>query len=150
MVCPPASGPGTQWPPGWGTQHLPGVWDGHFPLASVPNINRNQVLDISKAFDSMNHYLLLNKLVQLNTDSTWFESYLNERTHSVKIDKIMSKSKSNLYRDYPRDLYSVQSSWTFLSMTLGKMNSSPRITTSTTIYADDVKSLFSATPNNLS
>ena len=54
-------------------------------------------LDLSKAFDSVNHDLLLNKLVQLNIDSTWFASYLHDRTHSVKIDKIISKAKSSLY-----------------------------------------------------
>ena len=53
--------------------------------------------DLSKAFDSVNHDLLLNKLVQLNIDSTRFSSYLHDRTHSVKIDKIMSEAKSNLY-----------------------------------------------------
>ena len=45
------------------------------------------LLGFSKAFDSVNHDLLLNKLRQLNIDSTWFESYLHDRTHSVKIDK---------------------------------------------------------------
>ena len=49
------------------------------------------------AVDSVNHDLLLNKLVQLSIDSTWFASYLHDRTHSVKIDKIMSEAKSNLY-----------------------------------------------------
>ena len=39
------------------------------------------LLDLSKAFVSVNHDLLLHKLVQLNLDSSWFESYLNERTH---------------------------------------------------------------------
>ena len=43
----------------------------------------------------VNHDFLLYKLVQLNIDSTWFESYLNERTHSGKIDTIMSKPCSN-------------------------------------------------------
>ena len=55
------------------------------------------LLDLSKAFDSVNHDLLLNKLVQLNIDSTWFASYLHGRRHSIKIDKIMSEAKSNLY-----------------------------------------------------
>ena len=54
-------------------------------------------LDLFKSFDSANHDMLLNKLVQINKDSTWFENYLNEWTHAVKIDKIMSKSMSNSY-----------------------------------------------------
>ena len=32
-------------------------------------------LNLSKAFDSVNHDLLLNKLVQLNIDCTWFASF---------------------------------------------------------------------------
>ena len=56
--------------------------------------------DLSKAFDSVNQGLLINKLVQLNINRTWFASYLHDRTHSVKIDKIMSAAKSNLHRVY--------------------------------------------------
>ena len=55
------------------------------------------LLDLSKAFDNVNHDLLLNKLVQLNIDCTWFANYLLGRTHSVKIGKIMSEFKSNFY-----------------------------------------------------
>ena len=40
------------------------------------------LLDLSKAFDSVNHDLLQNKLVQLNIDSTWLASYLHDMTHS--------------------------------------------------------------------
>ena len=58
------------------------------------------LFDLAKAFDSVNHDLLQNKLVQLNIDSMWFASYLHGRTHSVKLDKIMSKAKSN-YMEYP-------------------------------------------------
>ena len=71
------------------------------------------LLDLSKAFDSVNHYLFLNKLVQLNIDSTWFASYLHDRTHSVKIDKIMSEAKSNLH-GVPQGQYLVEFSLTFL------------------------------------
>ena len=55
------------------------------------------LLNLCKAFDSVNHDLLLNKLIQLNIDSTWFASYLHDRTHSVKIDNITSEAQSNLY-----------------------------------------------------
>ena len=57
------------------------------------------LLDLSNAFDSVNHDLVLNKLVQLNIDSTWFASYLHDRTYSVKIYKIKitSAAQSNLY-----------------------------------------------------
>ena len=67
------------------------------------SVNKGEIyllvlLDLSKAFDSVNHDLLLNKLVQLNIDITWFESYLLERIHSVKINEIISELKFNLYR----------------------------------------------------
>ena len=42
------------------------------------------LLDLFKVIDSVNNDLLLNKLVQLKIDSTWFASYLHDRTHSVK------------------------------------------------------------------
>ena len=57
----------------------------------------NHLAYAATAFDSVNHGLLLNKLVQLNIDSKWFASYLLDSTHSVKIDKIISEAKSNLY-----------------------------------------------------
>ena len=53
--------------------------------------------DLSKAFDSVNHELLLNKFVQLSIDSTWFARYLHDMTHPVNINGIMSEAKSNLY-----------------------------------------------------
>ena len=51
--------------------------------------------------------------------------------------------------EYPRDQYLAQSYLTFLSMTFLKLIHLPEITTSTTIYADDVHLLFSGSPNNL-
>ena len=75
------------------------------------------LIDLSKAFDIVNHDLLLNKLFQLNINNTWFASYLHDRTNSVKIDKIMSEAQSK----YPRAQYLIQSTLTFLSMTFLKL-----------------------------
>ena len=50
--------------------------------------------------------------------------------------------------EYPRDQYWVQSSIIFIN-DIPKINSFPEITTSATIYADDVQLLFRGTPNNL-
>ena len=51
--------------------------------------------------------------------------------------------------EYPRAKYLVQSSLTIFINDIPKINSLPEITTSTTIYADDVQLLFSGTPDNL-
>ena len=67
------------------------------------------MLDLSKPLISVNNDLLLNKLVQVNIDSMWFASYLHDRTHSVKIDKITSE-------------YLVQSSLTFFINDIPKIN----------------------------
>ena len=106
------------------------------------------LLDFSKAFDSVNLDLLLNKLVQLNIDNTWFACHLHDRTHSVKIDKIMSEAKSNLY-GVPQGSILGPILFNIFINDIPKLNSLPEITTSTTIYADDVQLLFSGLPNNL-
>ena len=46
-------------------------------------------IDLSKAFDSVNHNILLEKLKKLNMSASvmqWFKSYLSERSQSVKIE----------------------------------------------------------------
>lgn len=52
-------------------------------------------MDLRKAFDTVNHSVLLNKLPQFkfSCDSvSWFESYLHDRTQSVRINNCISES----------------------------------------------------------
>ena len=48
--------------------------------------------DLSKAFDSVSHRILLHKLDKVNVDSFWFDDYLANREQSVKIGNHMSSS----------------------------------------------------------
>ena len=64
-------------------------------LKCYKSINKSKIsslvlIDLYIAFDSVNHDLLLNKLVKLNIDRTRFASYLHNRTHSVKKYKIIT------------------------------------------------------------
>lgn len=55
------------------------------------------LLDLSKAFDTVDHKVLLNKLKMYNIDTFWFESYLKERKQSVKIRNVTSQSNDVNY-----------------------------------------------------
>ena len=60
----------------------------------------------------------------------------------------MSEAKSNLY-GVPQGSILGPIFFNIFITDIPKINSLPEITTSTTIYADDVQLLFSGTPNNL-
>ena len=52
-------------------------------------------IDLSKAFDSVNHGIILDKLEKSNMSTSvinWFKSYLYERSQSVTIEGNISKS----------------------------------------------------------
>ena len=51
------------------------------------------LLDLSKAFDSVSHRILLNKCCKLNIDPFWFDDYLKNRLQSVRIGSILSSSR---------------------------------------------------------
>ena len=65
------------------------------------NIDNNKVsalilCDLSKAFDSVSHSILLKKLNDMYIDSFWFEDYLRNRSQSVKVNtSISSKLEVN-------------------------------------------------------
>ena len=54
-------------------------------------------LDLSKAFDTVDHSVLLQKLVNIGFSSKsvkWFENYLSDRTQSVQADGLSSSCKN--------------------------------------------------------
>lgn len=55
------------------------------------------VCDLSKAFDSVSHNILLRKCLNLKIDSFWFNNYLKDRTQSVRITNHMSRKISVTY-----------------------------------------------------
>ena len=63
------------------------------------NIDKKKVsllllLDLSKAFDSVNHTILLNKRQTLNIDPSWFTNYLCNRSQSVRLKDVISSPKT--------------------------------------------------------
>ena len=48
------------------------------------------LLDLSKAFDSVHHTILLEKCKLLHIDTAWFSSYLENRFQSVKLEDVIS------------------------------------------------------------
>ncbi len=53
--------------------------------------------DLSKAFDSVSHTILLMKCKKLNIDNFWFDNYLNNRTMSVRLKDVTSKEQNVNY-----------------------------------------------------
>ena len=53
--------------------------------------------DLSKAFDSVSHAILLRKCIKCNVDQFWFESYLCKRTQSVRLNDTVSDKTSISY-----------------------------------------------------
>ena len=66
------------------------------------NIDKKKIsllllLDLSKAFDSVNHDILMKKMYNLKIDPLWFKSYLSNRFQSVRIAGKLSNKHSISY-----------------------------------------------------
>ncbi len=71
------------------------------------NNNKNQSItkqlsiltlcDLSKAFDSVSHKILIHKLSKLKVHSFWFKDYLCNRTQTVRLHNHLSKTLSVQY-----------------------------------------------------
>ncbi len=55
------------------------------------------LLDLSKAFDSVHHVTLLEKLIKVQVDTFWFSHYLKDRSQMVKISNTTSKTATVNY-----------------------------------------------------
>ena len=54
-------------------------------------------IDLKKAFDTVNHEILLTKLEHYGIRgviNSWFRSYLSDRRQSIEIDKCISKTET--------------------------------------------------------
>ena len=72
------------------------------------------LLDLSKAFDSIEHSLLFKKLHSLGVSRKavdWFKSYLSDRSQSVRIGHILSEGRVMVYL---KAQYSVQRCLVFI------------------------------------
>ena len=54
------------------------------------------LLDVQKAFDCVNHEILLKKLKAIGIDPTWFSSYLSNRKQCVMINGVVSGARDIL------------------------------------------------------
>ena len=57
-------------------------------------------LDLQKAFDTANHYILLEKLEHYGIrgiTNSWFQSYLNDRMQFTTVNKCQSSQKYLMY-----------------------------------------------------
>lgn len=72
---------------------------GKFCWDVIHNLNDNKLtctvfIDYSKAFDSINHSLLIDKLSKYGIITSWLQSYLSGRTQCVKLSNNVSSFRA--------------------------------------------------------
>ena len=105
------------------------------------------LLDLSKAFDSVSHEILFDKLRKLGIDPTWFKNYLKNRQQSVKLDSATTSSPSSIAFGVPQG--SILGPLLFLVFVNDIDCKLPKNQAKMAMYADDVQILLSQKPSDL-
>jgi len=106
------------------------------------NISRGKfvgmlLLDVQKAFDSVDHVMLCEKIAVAGIDSTWFRSYLTNRKQTVAVSNCQSSARTIL-SGVPQG--SILGPWAYL---IYCNDMSTCISCKLLLYADDAILLFS-------
>ena len=113
------------------------------------NIDENKIslltlCDLSKAFDSVSHELLIKKMMNYGIDDFWFNDYLTARTQSVKINNHIS-SKHEVEYGVPQGSILGPILFNIFVNDLVEVNDSDMLVQ----YADDAQYLHSGTIDKL-
>lgn len=113
------------------------------------NIDENKIslltlCNLSKAFDSVSHELLIKKMINYGIDDFWFNDYLTARTQSVKISNHIS-SKHEVEYGVPQGSILGPILFNIFVNDLAEVNYSDMLVQ----YADDAQYLHSGKIDNL-
>ncbi|KAF2347781.1 Reverse transcriptase domain [Trinorchestia longiramus] len=109
------------------------------------NVTLLLLLDLSKTFDSVEQKRLLQKISNLGIATQWFQSYLANRSHAVKLENTISLPIQN---DFGVPQGSILGPL-LLSIFINDFPSMPS-NTRISMYADDVQIAMTSAPDKLS
>ncbi|KAF2356587.1 Reverse transcriptase domain [Trinorchestia longiramus] len=109
------------------------------------NVTLLLLLDLSKAFDSVEHTRLLKKISNLGIATQWFQSYLTNCSHAVRLENTIS---SPIQNDFGVPQGSILGPLLF-SIFINDFPSMPS-NTRISMYADDVQIAMTSAPAKLS
>ncbi|KAF2346651.1 Reverse transcriptase domain [Trinorchestia longiramus] len=113
--------------------------------SDTKNVTLLLLLDLSKAFDSVEHKRLLQKISNLGIASQWFQSYLANRSHAVRLENTIS---SPIQNDFGVPQSSILGPLLF-SIVINDFPSMPS-NTRISMYADDVQIAMTSASAKLS